>query len=666
MGVNKWVSAKELAQQTGVSRRAIDKKRNRAIEIGEKTIQIGGVSYRFRFDGKKVVYQEVVDLEISVQRESRSYLQYPIEKRREAELKLALVREYENRGSMTYAEFVRNLPMRFKQLRFSQRRLLRWVKLVRECPKDENPLHRLIDKRGSHIKHKLMTDEMKAFIERLILEKPHRKIKRIYEYLKKEFGQVPSYETVRNWVKEWKQTHHLVMAFATNPDKAVGTYRPAGGNMSESISFRNELWELDGTPADIICSDGKRYTLSAAIDVYSRRPVVVVEESSSYSTLAKVLRKAIKKLGVPESVKTDNGADYTSNNFQYTCARLRINQILVPPYSGYYKPHIERFFRTLSHELFEELDGYIGHNVAQREELQSQMMFQKKLESIAAWREKWKNGDEFAARFAAKKENAGLDVGVPLSRDELQLWIDRWIENVYEQRRHGGLKRSPIDQWERDPTPIKRVSDERMLDVLLGLSTQRTVRKKGVEWMGVTYFHERMADYVGERVWLLSDDDMEVVYIYDQNLNYLFTAKNPEFHNISRSEYLAATKRFNRRMQKVIRGLEEIRAEAPSRMMDRISEHIEAVEEAARADIAKYRTPNKPFHDSIIQVEATGEEKEEADIRLNGRPIFHSAYDRFLWDLEHDTVDDSTRKLAGKQPDLWAMAEAEYERRKAG
>ena len=40
-------------------------------------------------------------------------------------------------------------------------------------------------------------------------------------------------------------------------------------------------------------------------------------------------------------------------------------------YSGWEKPHIERFFRTLSHGLIELLPAYIGHCVADRQVIEA-------------------------------------------------------------------------------------------------------------------------------------------------------------------------------------------------------------------------------------------------------------------------------------------------------
>lgn len=652
----------QLSGKVKESQQSISKKTTKAMDNGIDYIKIKGDRYKFTYISGRYEYTKIEEeIKTKSSEAPPKYLSFSKEKRKEAELRYELVQEYENRGNISYSQFVAKLPLKYHSLSFTQRQFLRWVQIVRECPKERSPLIDLIDKRGIQAKPKAIDGYVEELIKKMILEKPHRKVRRIYEYLEKENIDIPSYETVRKWVADWKKKEYLIYAFATNPDKAKGMYKPAGGSMSESVSFCNQIWELDATPADVICSDGKRYVLSAAIDVYSRRVVVVVEESAIYTTLAKVMRKGIKKFGVPANVRIDNGKDYTSNYFTYTCQRLRINQILCPPYSGEYKPHIERFFRTLSHELFEEMDGYIGHSVSDREALQSQKSFSAKLQSIKEWRERYKNGDEFAGRFAIKKENAGLDVGIPLSKDELQSWIDKWIL-MYEKRRHGGIKTSPLHKWQSDSMPIKKINDERMLDILLGLSTMRTIRKKGVDWHGITYWSEMFGDMVGQKVWILSDDDMASVYIYDLDMNYLFTAHNPEYHNVSRSSFLAANKKWTAKLHKTIRAIEELRNEAPDRMKERIEQQT-----SDEVPIIKNEQSLEVISGAIDVIEDAKEKiSADADVRINGRPAFSKKFDRFLWDIENDAVDETTKTLAKKYPDIWKMAQSEYERRQAG
>jgi len=472
----------------------------------------------------------------------------------------------------------------------------------------------------------------------MYLAKPHRAVRRMYEYLQTLYDEVPSYEIVRRFVDKYKQDNAFEVAFALSPDKCKGKFKPAGGSMSAHVLGANLLWELDATPADVICSDGKRYTLSGMIDVYSRRVIVTVEATASSFAIGRLMRKAILKFGVPSEVKIDNGKDYLSNHFASMCDRLQINRVVCPPYSGEYKPHIERFFKRLSHELFEEIDGYIGHSVSDRQALQDQTSHRGKMESRKAWRESHKNGDEFAHNFALKKENLGLAVAVPLSPQELQEVIDAWVENKYETSVHSSLKCTPLEKYHG--AVERRMDDERELDILLGMETTRTIRKKGVEWQGMTYWSEIFGDIVGKKVFVLSDNNLGHVYIYDMDKKFICKALNPQMHNIDRSAFTGAVNRYNKKVAKEQKLLEEIRSEEPSYMMDSLmlpeSEQVEAVEE--KDPLQKTVPKDEPL-------EMVGE-----------MPIFKSLFEKFCWAIAHGKVDAKIEKLAKKHPESWELA----------
>ena len=130
------------------------------------------------------------------------------------------------------------------------------------------------------------------------------------EVLLSEYGRAPALSTVREWLRNWRRKHWREFAAATSPDLDRSHHKPAGGNASAEIVRLNQLWELDSTTADIICSDGKRYAIVGAIDVWSRRARVLVVPSSRATAIAALLRRCLLDWGVPEAVRTDEGKDY--------------------------------------------------------------------------------------------------------------------------------------------------------------------------------------------------------------------------------------------------------------------------------------------------------------------------------------------------------------------
>ncbi len=90
------------------------------------------------------------------------------------------------------------------------------------------------------------------------------------------------------------------------------------------------VWELDSTPADVMCSDG-RHTLVGAIDVWPRRGRVLVVASSRATAICALLRACMIAWGVPETVRTDEGRDYTSRHLSRVLADLGVDHDICPP-----------------------------------------------------------------------------------------------------------------------------------------------------------------------------------------------------------------------------------------------------------------------------------------------------------------------------------------------
>jgi len=272
----------------------------------------------------------------------------------------------------------------------TQRQLDVWLRKYKEAEASgSNLVEIFIDKRGASAGAgvKSLNKQMKETAIAYFIKDSLINISEIHLNMKFKFGELmPSYDVLNRFYHEWKKNNPVFYEFAKSPDSAKNKYMPAVGNMSEKAKYKNHYWELDSTPADIICEDGKRYAIMAAIDVFTRRVVFHVSETSSSYSIAQLLRKAILKLGIPENVVIDNGKDYTSNHFMSVCYNLKINPVIVPPFSGDKKPHIERIFGTLSRQLFMQVPGFIGANVAQRSQIQARASFAQKINSIERWR----------------------------------------------------------------------------------------------------------------------------------------------------------------------------------------------------------------------------------------------------------------------------------------
>ncbi|MGE3300279.1 MAG: DDE-type integrase/transposase/recombinase, partial [Arcobacter sp.] len=348
----------------------------------------------------------------------------------------------------------------------SERQLDTWLRKYKEAEAGgTNLVEIFIDKRGASAGAgvKSLDEKMKEVAVAYFIKDSILNISEIYLNMKHKFGELmPSYDVLNRFYKEWKEKNPVLHEFAKSPDSAKNKYKPAIGNASEIAKYKNHYWELDSTPADVICSDGKRYSIMAAIDIFTRRAVFHVAESSSSYSITQLLRKAILKLGIPDNVVIDNGKDYTSNHFMSVCYNLKINPIIVQPFSGEKKPHVERLFGVLSRQLFIQVPGFIGANVAQRTQIQARQSFAQKINSIEAWRKLNASRTDEEKRmikdaWKIKKENLGLRLEVLKTHEELQDICDKWLLNIHEQEKHGGLGISPVMKWNRCPANVKSI-----------------------------------------------------------------------------------------------------------------------------------------------------------------------------------------------------------------
>ena len=258
----------------------------------------------------------------------------------------------------------------------------------------------------------------------------------------------------------------------------------------------------------MICADGLRYAVVVAIDIYSRRTRGLVAPTSRAAAIAALLRRCILDWGVPETVRTDEGADYTSRHVVGAIADLEIEHDICLPFAPDAKPFVERVIKTISHDLFANLPGFTGHNVAQAQALRAR-------KSFAARRRAGRARNQDRARCEDKCEA----FRVALSAEELQACLDTWCDDLYGREPHAGLGGlSPFERVNSWTGRIKRIGDVRALDALLAAPADdgwRTVRKGGIRLGNVDYIAGPLGGIVGERVHVRRDPgDLDRIFVY--------------------------------------------------------------------------------------------------------------------------------------------------------
>ncbi|WP_428612684.1 Mu transposase C-terminal domain-containing protein [Pseudoalteromonas sp.] len=388
--------------------------------------------------------------------------------------------------------------------------LLRWQKTV-----DERGVAGLALKPKRKGKSIIDSDkELSDFCIAMLYEYPHVKATQIKEGLIARFyntgKSLPAETTIRDWLTRWKRENAALYTKMANPDAWKNKFMSAMGKMDENITRINQLWEFDSTPSDVMLTNG-RHSLIGIIDVFTRRAKVVIHPTSDSTGICLVIRKAILDWGIPEIARTDNGKDYTSIQITSVFDALEIKHEKTRPFSGEEKPYIERFFKTFSHDLAELLTGYIGHNVSERQAIEARKTF--------------------AQRLLAKQGKEKAAVEIDMSAQQLQEFVDNWIDNRYHHKPHSNIgNKTPFDLFATSRDQIKVIKDERLLDVMLqpvpsnrGL---RTVGKEGIKVSGGFYIAPELGAIVGAEV-LCKWDPKNVgrIYVFNRlNSEYICIA----------------------------------------------------------------------------------------------------------------------------------------------
>ena len=343
-------------------------------------------------------------------------------------------------------------------------------------------------------------------------------------------AELPSIDAIRRWCRKWHRAHKRAMSAITDPDTHRSRKRPAFGDGEAGVDQLNEVWELDSTPADVLCADGRRHVIVGCIDVWSRRAKCLVAPTSKATAIAALLRRCLIDWGVPQVARMDEGSDYTSKHIRRVLVDLDVIPDFLPPFSPDKKPFIERFFGTLNRGLLTQLPGFVGHNVADRKAIESRRSFAER------------KGVDAVEMFACE-----------LTPEQLQERLDVWCDAAYGRETHSSIGISPFERAASWPGEVRQVPDERALDILLaeaaGGDGWRTVGKKGIQVDAGVYIAAELGPLVGERVHVRRDPaDWGTIHVFRQppdrpeQLVFVCRAWDPARVGVDREEIARAAK----------------------------------------------------------------------------------------------------------------------------
>lgn len=242
------------------------------------------------------------------------------------------------------------------------------------------------------------------------------------------------------------------------------------------VQMSNDLWQSDCMHGPQVLHEGRmrKTYLFAFIDDHSR----LIPHGQFY--LAENLENyldcfwtALRKRGLPRKLYVDNGPSFRSHRIQLGCASLEIGLRYARPYRPQGKGKIERFFRTVRLQFLAEI-------------------------------------------------NTTLDL------DRLNERFQRYLDNDYHTRKHGGTGQPPIERYLQDAKALRKAPDN--LPEYFRKQVIRTVNNDRTVKLDNRIF-EAPTGLVGRQVILRFENlDRVEVFLEDQSMGFL-TLLNQEINS---------------------------------------------------------------------------------------------------------------------------------------
>jgi putative transposase len=437
--------------------------------------------------------------------------------------------------------------------------------------------------------------DLASFLTALITSKPHlankwnslHELACEYNAMNQLGWSVPSQSSLRRWLGKWLAENKVAFTYATNPDAYNNQYRTAIETMYPWMMAPNDVWEFDSTPVDAMLVDG-RHSIIAVIDVFTRRVRLLVAKTSSSEGICLLLRKTMLAWGTINEngvMRTDNGSDYVSQRVMSICSLLNIDVSRSNAYAGWEKPHIERFFHTLSHGIIELLPSYVGHCVADRSVIEARKSFAQRLE------EKRKPEDKREAYQLA------------MTATELQELLDNWLEARYHNRKHSTIGMTPNQMYQQARYQRAAVVDESALDLLLNHIGEATVSKGFIKAGGVKYSAPELMEHTwkAQRVSVFldpSDVGRAVLYrsgdwsqrIEAINIELIGNGISPDLYRAAKKADAKALARFRREMRNLAKtwGVDTLHQDVVNHFVSQAKE------------ISQFKQADKPLENSAL------------------------------------------------------------------
>jgi putative transposase len=215
--------------------------------------------------------------------------------------------------------------------------------------------------------------------------------------------------------------------------------------------------------------------------------------------------------GRPRTLLLDRAMENIGSDIAEVAGELGIHLRFAPRKSPWYKGAIERFLKTLNETLLHEQHGTAFGNILER-------------------------GDYDPAK------NAVITIG------ELRMQVHRWMLDVYACGKHEGMRDVPLRKWEELSKlyPIDPVESASELNVLLGRTEVRKLRRTGISFEYIEYINDELISFLSNpsfrRVspdclirFKYNPDNLEYIHVYlPHNQEYLRVESAPRWRGYTR------------------------------------------------------------------------------------------------------------------------------------
>ncbi|CUU88614.1 bacteriophage DNA transposition protein A%2C putative [Campylobacter hyointestinalis subsp. hyointestinalis] len=332
---------------------------------------------------------------------------------------------------------------------------------------------------------------------------------------------IVAYDSINRYVNRWKKENPTTVLYIEKGyDTAVNSKLAGVGKADWRADFANEYVEIDATTLDLFAKkirldlasaiwkinkeafrdfeeccervkeNQKRYTVVGLIDVHSGVCSYVIGKSENIYTVKRCLAKYIAKFGKPLRVVGDNGKAFKSNEMAGTFESLDIEYLAVRAYSGWLKPYIERSWRSFQDNFSQNIAGFIGHSVEQRQAIEF--------------------GFSKMERRLKKGEQTNLKRMLLIN--DLEKLMDDYIDEFINRRWLDRLGSSPLEAYKSDEDKIERLSST-LVCARLGNMLTKKVYKKGIMHDNAYYICAKSFEYDEVKI-VPNINNVDEIYIW--------------------------------------------------------------------------------------------------------------------------------------------------------